>query len=299
MKNSEVVSAIKDLLDGKSGGSATDYAGSQPYATAASGAGVFQRRGTGEPFAVAEQGTHKLGPKVACDTDRKGFATPNNLSPTEIVLDASEGFVPLWAKGVTLHWRFNEASMGYFQNPEAAKNAIRQLFSEAVLAWGDAAPIKFKETDDVWDFQIVMRSADNCNGGGCVLASAFFPDAGRHDMVMYPRMFTQVRKEQVDTIIHEIGHTFGLRHFFAAVRESAFPSEVFGTHSRFSIMNYGALSELTETDKSDLKNLYQLAWSGELTEINGTPIRFFEPYHTSGMVVWPSMAGLRRAARGY
>ena len=65
-------------------------------------------------------------------------------------------------------------------------------------------------------------------------------------------MFTQARKEQVDTFIHEIGHIFGLRHFFANVSETAWPSEIFGRHENFSIMNYGALSELTDADKDDL-----------------------------------------------
>jgi hypothetical protein len=35
-------------------------------------------------------------------------------------------------------------------------------------------------------------------------------------------------------------------------------------------MNYAALSQLTDTDKSDLTNLYELAWSGQLKQINGT-----------------------------
>ena len=47
-------------------------------------------------------------------------------------------------------------------------------------------------------------------------------------------------------------------------------------------MNYGPDSKLTSDDKSDLKRLYQLAWSGQLTHINGTPIRFVKPYHESG-----------------
>jgi hypothetical protein len=50
----------------------------------------------------------------------------------------------------------------------------------------------------------------------------------------------------VDTLTHEIGHIFGLRHFFADVRESAFPSEVFGEHRPFSIMNF-ARSGFTRT----------------------------------------------------
>ena len=45
-------------------------------------------------------------------------------------------------------------------------------------------------------------------------------------------------------------------------------------------MNYGELSRLTENDKKDLKRLYQLAWSGALKKINGTPIKFVRPFHT-------------------
>ena len=45
-------------------------------------------------------------------------------------------------------------------------------------------------------------------------------------------------------------------------------------------MNYGSKSVLTADDKADLKRLYQLAWSGQLTQINGTPIKFVMPFHT-------------------
>lgn len=86
-------------------------------------------------------------------------------------------------------------------------------------------------------------------------------------------------------VFHEIGHIFGLRHFFAKIHESAWPSHVYGTHTPFSIMNYGAASRLTETDRSDLKSLYRQVWSGELTNINGTPIRLFHPYSASGRMV--------------
>jgi hypothetical protein len=82
----------------------------------------------------------------------------------------------------------------------------------------------------------------------------------------------------VDTLIHEIGHIFGLRHFFANVSETAWPSEVFGSHQAFSIMNYGAMSELTKVDRADLKTLYELAWQGQLTHINGTQVRLMRPF---------------------
>ena len=127
-----------------------------------------------------------------------------------------------------------------------------------------------------------MRRQENYTIDGCVLASAYFPDSGRHKLTIYPTMFSQPRQEQVETLIHEIGHTFGLRHFFADVAETEFPSEIFGKHSKFSIMNYGSDSKLTADDKQDLKRLYQLVWSRDLTNINGTPIRFVKPFHAIG-----------------
>jgi hypothetical protein len=240
-----------------------------------------------DPFATLKTGhdsdyndseVHVLGNGHVCATEERGHKRPRNQSLLEIVVDASEGFVPLWAKGTTLRWRFNAASFRRFKSPTAAKAAVRKLFAESVLAWGSAAPVRFAERSDAWDFEIAIRNADDCSPQGCVLASAFFPDAGRHTLRIYPKMFTQDRKEQVETMIHEIGHIFGLRHFFANIRETQFPSEIFGTHSRFSIMNYGADSALTPADKTDLGNLYRMAWGGQLTAVNGTPIKFVKPF---------------------
>ncbi len=225
---------------------------------------------------------HVYRKKIVCDTDSRGHSTPGDRSPAEIVVDASEGFIPLWSKGTTLRWRFHENSLNIFLDPDAAKAAIRELFGTALLEWAPASPIKFAERNDAWDFEIIVREDDNCSINGCVLASAFFPDPGRHKLVIYPKMFEQDRDEQIETLIHEIGHIFGLRHFFADVSEDAWPSEIFGEHKRFSIMNYGHYSELTDEDKNDLIKLYQMVWNGELTEINGTSIRLMKPFSVSG-----------------
>jgi hypothetical protein len=246
------------------------------------GAGPFKLREPNEAAREAEPLVHVIRKGVRCDTETRGHGTPRGRSPLEIVVDASEGFIPLWAKGTTLRWRFRESSLQSFQNPEAAKAGIEKLLGEAILAWGDAAPVKFAKRDDSWDFEIVMRQGDDCNISGCVLASAFFPDAGRHKLLLYPKMFTQDKKEQVETLIHEIGHAFGLRHFFAQVSETAWPSRIFGKHNKFSIMNYGKDSKLSKADRADLSKLYQRAWAGQLTQINGTPIRFVKPFHTIG-----------------
>ncbi|HUQ89412.1 MAG TPA: matrixin family metalloprotease [Vicinamibacterales bacterium] len=225
---------------------------------------------------------HVYGNEFVCDTDSRGFPTPRDRSIAEIVVDASEGFVPLWAKDTTLRWRFREASLKVFANPAKAATEIRKLLGDALIAWADATPVKFAERNDLWDFEIVVQNGDNCTASGCVLASAFFPDAGRHELKIFPKMFQQDRKEQVETLVHEIGHVFGLRHFFAQISEKTWRSEIFGTHKPFSIMNYGAKSTLTAADKSDLKRLYQKVWSGQLTHINGTPIKLVKPFHTIG-----------------
>lgn len=221
---------------------------------------------------------HKVRDGIVCKTDSRGHATPRGRSREEIVVDASQGFIPLWAHGVSLRWRFQEQSLLAFQDPELVERTVIALFGEALLLWGDAAPIKFVNAEDAWDFEIVMRSTDDCDDNGCVLASAFFPDAGRHELVIYPRMFRETPEEQVETLAHEIGHIFGLRHFFAKITERRWRSEIFGEHNPFSIMNYGPQSVMTENDRSDLKRLYELAWSGALTDINGTPIQLVYPF---------------------
>jgi hypothetical protein len=243
----------------------------------------FRRAPTTKAEDLDKDTVHIIRPNVRCDTESRGHTTPRGRSRLEIVVDASEGFIPLWAKNTTLRWRFRDSSFAGLEDPAAAKAAVEKLLGECILAWGDAAPVKFAKRSDSWDFEIVMRAADDCDASGCVLASAFFPDAGRHKLLLYPQMFEQTRKEQIETLVHEIGHIFGLRHFFALVSETEWPAKVFGKHHKFSIMNYGEDSKLTSYDKSDLKRLYQLAWSGELTKINGTPIRFMKPFHASGV----------------
>ncbi len=221
---------------------------------------------------------YRRGKKVICDTDTRGFKTPEGRDMTEIVVDSSEGFIPLWDSDVTLRWRFQELALVQFENDAEIKSYVRGLMAEGILLWEDAAPIKFKEAQDAWDFEVVIMAENKCRDGGCTLASAFFPDAGRHQLRIYPRMFQQSLKEQKETMAHEIGHIFGLRHFFADVRETAWPVEIFGAHEAFSIMNYGHHSEMTKNDRDDLKTLYCLARARELTHINGTPIRLVRPF---------------------
>lgn len=222
-----------------------------------------------------------LGNKL-CETDSIGYCTPQvSGSPTELAVDATDGFIPLWSRDVIIRWRFQQRSLAMFLDPEAAAAYIRKKFGDGILLWQDAAPVKFKEVrdGDAWDFEIVVMANRKCTGPGrCTLASAFFPDGGRHELKLYPNFFEETKQEQVETMAHEIGHIFGLRHFFANIDETRWRSELFGNHQPFSIMNYGNDSFMTENDRNDLKELYRLAWSRELTHINATPVTLVSPF---------------------
>ena len=240
----------------------------------------FRQRSDAQRREALDPILHVYRDHVVCKTDTRGYATPRNHSRIRIVVDATDGFIPLWKPNVSLRWRFQAHSMSQFEDAAAAERSIEALLADAILAWGDAVPVKFAKRDDQWDFEIVVRERDDCDTQGCVLAQAFFPDAGRHELYLFPKLFEQSKKEQIETLAHEIGHIFGLRHFFANVSEKRWKSEIFGKHNPFSVMNYGAKSHLTNADRSDLRRLYRMAWNGELTSINGTPIRLVRPYHT-------------------
>lgn len=242
------------------------------------------------PFAIretalptlAESDLHVYGKnKHICATDARGYKVPKNTDPNKLVVDASNGFIPLWDEHVNLRWRFSSSVDLFFKNPEAFKTEIRNLLAKAIQDWGDAAPVTFSERTDAWDFEITIKP-DECSNYGCVYASAFFPDSGRHELVIHPKYFTQPKVEQKETLIHELGHIFGLRHFFALIKEKQYPSVKFGDHQPFSIMNYNAESVLTAADKADLKKLYQQVWKGELTKIDGAKIQKFKSYHQVG-----------------
>jgi Matrixin len=251
-----------------------------------------QRTASPDPFALlegkklakaTESHIHVFGNGFKCKTDSRGYATQENKGNLELRVDATEGYIPLWSIDTTLRWRFQKSTFASFVDPKAAENTVKKLFSNALLAWGDAVPVKFAEREDNWDFEIAIRESDDCDNNGCTLASAFFPDGGQHELTIYPKMFAQSQQEQIETLAHELGHVFGLRHFFALVSEKAWPSEAFGSDSPFSIMNYGADSKLADADRSDLKRLYELAWSGQLKYINKTMIKFMNPHHVSGI----------------
>lgn len=235
-----------------------------------------------DPFAWRKDGANPVeddalhAHRARCRTD------PSRTLSLEAVVDVVNGSIPLWAPGITLRWRFNEESMAHFERPDAAKARIRHLIDKSLRRWGDAAPVGLREREDDWDFEVVARRRNDCDDDGCTLASAFFPGKSQEQLLMFPRMFLDPEEEQVATLVHEFGHVFGLRHYFAATAEPGEPSVVFGHHRKQTIMNYGEDSVLTPQDRSDLKRLYEQVWSGRLDKIRGIPVRLVRPHHASG-----------------
>lgn len=199
------------------------------------------------------------------------------------MVDVYRGKLPLWEPGTTLHWRFDERSLLRHDDPHAMARMVRRLFHEAVAAWQDAAPVRFKESTERWDFEIAVLRRPDCERDLCTLASAFFPLPVRQRLLVYPSLFEFDRDEQLATMAHELGHIFGLRHFFADTDsvELKFPSHHFGSRSRFTIMNYGEKSRLTEADRRDLRRLYQAAWSDDPKAILGKPVKLVSAPHVA------------------
>jgi hypothetical protein len=282
----KIADAVKDaIVDAYADGGDDKEPAEKGTAKGAVGpAGDFRPRGDKKPTELQERRTHVINREkgIICSTERRGFATPQGRSPNELVLDAPGGVIPLWAPDTVLRWRFREESFDFFHNPEAAMEGVRVLCSRALRQWGSAAPVTFKFDEGEWDFEIVMNGGNNCNSMGCTLASSFFPGGGQNRLTLFPKMFEESQQEMAETLCHEFGHVFGLRHFFALTDETAFPAVIFGRHNAVSIMNYGAKSSLTDDDKNDLERLYQMAWDGELTHVNGTPIRLVTPFTAQG-----------------
>ncbi|WP_210202641.1 hypothetical protein [Sinorhizobium sp. BJ1] len=112
---------------------------------------------------ILKQTTHVYHNNACCETDKVGFATPENRPIEELVVDATQGFIPLWDRNVILNWRFQEQSLQRFAKPEAVKAYVRTLFGETPIKWGNAVPVQFSETAEPWDFEIVVRADDNCS----------------------------------------------------------------------------------------------------------------------------------------
>merc|ERR1712100_924209 len=114
------------------------------------------------------------------------------------------------------------------------------------------------------------------NGG--LFASAFFPGyifGNRLEITDFQLNAHWVAK-LMTTLIHEIGHIYGLRHEFANTEGDNVPV---GLRNDFSIMNYGE----THLQKSDVTTLARI-YSDTYARINGIRVAHFNPDGTAAEI---------------
>ena len=99
--------------------------------------------------ATRKRVVHELGKGRICTTDVPGL----RRSPLDLVLDASEGFIPLWEQGKVLRWEFERTSLEMIDNSSEVKAYVRGILEEALLEWGSSAPIGFTESNSASDFK--------------------------------------------------------------------------------------------------------------------------------------------------
>jgi len=214
--------------------------------------------------------------RVICWADQASL--PQSSTPdSRLIADATDGII-LWKQGCTLNYGFNASSFQLSSSPELTIAAVRTLFAHALAGWGDSAPVRFIEANNAYDFEFVLKPRASADELSSALAKSFFPSNRQEKFEIYPLLFEQSVAEQIETLQHELGHVFGLRHFFAREAEAGL-AVLFGTDTPFSIMNYGVESTLSQADLSDLIKLYSMAWDGRLRSINQIPIGFVLPYH--------------------
>ena len=77
-------------------------------------------------------------PGRAWSPRRTSAGTPRRTTnPEKLLIDAPEGVIRLWARDVTLGWRFQDQSMTVFKDPNTAREAIRRYMSAALSSWGE------------------------------------------------------------------------------------------------------------------------------------------------------------------
>ena len=156
------------------------------------------RKSTKRTNKKADSPEHIYGKNVRCATDSKGYERHRDMSPTEIRVHESDGFIPLWAEDVTLRYRFNEWSFEkkYGDKADEQKAVVQKLFDDGLSLWGDAVPIKFTYNTEASDFEIFIVQEPDCDSSGCVLPQRFSPMVVVIDLISTRLILSKVEKSK-------------------------------------------------------------------------------------------------------
>ncbi|KAI8169021.1 hypothetical protein K4K49_011952 [Colletotrichum sp. SAR 10_70] len=216
------------------------------------------------------------GPARHCITQRGTASTygsppaSHNDSPFDSIQVGFDSIIPRWKASTALKWFIKAEG---FPSADDAKLAAETM-NQAAQDWNDLSfGVSISQTTDeaAANFNLVYQ--ENPPGHPEFLASAFFPHEANTDVVVYRTgMKSSSEYPLKSTLLHELGHVFGLRHEFAD--DDPKGQIQFMEHNKDSVMSYKGVVIIEETDKHGIREFYKLA-NG--SRIDRSPVTDYEP----------------------
>lgn len=202
---------------------------------------VVRKSGVGETVSVP-------GTQYPCQTQVSLPVRPLKVDP-EAIWVGYGGIIPRWKRGSTVNWA---AYANGYPQPDQAKFAAYRLY-EATKTWNSFnLGVQFKWVGALNDACFVLGYGGDA---GTTLARAFFPNTNNlNNMLVYKRAFDAgFINFMYNVFLHELGHTIGLRHEFAAQEGGAVQ---WGVPNPYSVMSYNLPPQIQSSDVIDTKSFY-------------------------------------------
>lgn len=216
------------------------------------------------------------GPARHCVTQRGTESTydfppaSHNDSGYDSIQVGFGALIPRWEASTALKWFLKAEG---FPSADEAKLAA-EIMNQAAQEWNDLSfGVSVSQTTDETAANFNLIYEDNPPNEPGALASAFFPLQAGGDVVIYETGMKNSREYPLkSTLLHELGHVFGLRHEFA----DKYPNGQlrFMEINKDSVMSYNGVVIIEETDKHGIRAFYELA---EGSRIGQSPVRDYKP----------------------
>lgn len=203
-------------------------------------------------------GTRNLDLGVAADGHQDHYnCITERFDPSSVasILVGLFTEIPRWKYGSIINFA---AYAGGYPQPADAQFAALHLW-EAAQQWNSYdLGVKFAWVGKLEDAAFVLEYGGN---KGSVLASAFFPNSQPLNTLSVYQLALSTehyRGMLKNILLHELGHTLGLRHEFALDPDRwEGGAVVYGSKNPNSVMSYNFPPQVQQSDITDTKNFYK------------------------------------------